>query len=701
MFSTLSTLLPSSLQPSTPIATGEQSAANQYETDDDDDGKSVISEVGAIDTGTGKKKKGKGPHETFIIVRPPPAKSNHPLNLQVQLVPPGGKASVSVSAVTGDSPGSRRTSIDSNASSSEQRPISRSNSISSNYNPSDSTASINSTSTTASTISTRRTIVPLYNLQAHNVMTNVVVDAGTDAKIAKFQRRGLEMIDLGILECVELWPTPNKDNAPRASVDVKRTPASSAVSLSSAGHSHIEPPEINITPIPESTTLSPIPGTPAENEASPAQPKKNLFGKLFSRKEKDKSSPPSSLAPEDRTRSPSPSPGHLRTGSSTGKEESMWRRHSKNLSFSSSPSPATTRHSRPASFIETSPSEFGVASHERSASPSLKSSVSRRNSVDLSHNGPPTVTATAEAQIRPAVLGLQPTLSGVYSPKSRVQLYIWTMRKWIKGSDSSILSSLLSGAFSGRESGFKEGGSNLTAREGDSSDKSGKVELRLEWRKSLKAKKKKKKAGEGEERKARKSIGGDRDDAGDESDPEDSETPWVCTLKIRRAHIPSNTLDNGLSPTPSRLSANPPSVSSATGKAINKRLSIASLEASDLGHGQKEKESRTLRVKVATLSPTPHHPKVVGMLKVPFPLCDVDFSPALPGGVVVRKRLQGQKPEPFVSTDDSSGLPKGFTLTAEEIKDVVSVSGLWLVVREGFGGVGKERRKGDGWKLRG
>lgn len=31
-------------------------------------------------------------------------------------------------------------------------------------------------------------------------------------------------------------------------------------------------------------------------------------------------------------------------------------------------------------------------------------------------------------------------------------------------------------------------------------------------------------------------------DGGDESDPEDSDTPWVCTLKIRRAHLPSGEL---------------------------------------------------------------------------------------------------------------------------------------------------------------
>ena len=41
----------------------------------------------------------------------------------------------------------------------------------------------------------------------------------------------------------------------------------------------------------------------------------------------------------------------------------------------------------------------------------------------------------------------------------------------------------------------------------------------------------------------------------------------------------------------------------------------------------------------------------------------------------------------------------GLTLTAEEIKDIVCSTSLWLVVRENIGGVGKVR-KGDGWKIR-
>jgi hypothetical protein len=38
--------------------------------------------------------------------------------------------------------------------------------------------------------------------------------------------------------------------------------------------------------------------------------------------------------------------------------------------------------------------------------------------------------------------------------------------------------------------------------------------------------------------------------------------------------------------------------------------------------------------------------------------------------------------------------------TAEDIKDVLSSTGLWLAVRESFGGLGRTKRKGDGWHLR-
>jgi hypothetical protein len=140
---------------------------------------------------------------------------------------------------------------------------------------------------------------------------------------------------------------------------------------------------------------------------------------------------------------------------------------------------------------------------------------------------------------------------------------------------------------------------------------------------------------------------GDGEDGedGEESDPEDSETPWTCTLKVRRVGV------------------------SAGGAA-----------------GGPAEEPAMLRVKVGTISQTPHHPKVVAMLKVPYPLPDV----AVEAVAAVRRRR-----------GEGAGVAReGLMLTVEEIKDVVSCTGLWLVVREGLGGVGKVNRKGDGWRIR-
>lgn len=86
--------------------------------------------------------------------------SIHPSNIQVQLVPPNGSPSLSV-LPTGGYEDSLHNSVVTD----------------------ETVVLVASNSTTAST---RPTILPLYNLQAHNVMTNVIVDVGTDPKIAKF-----------------------------------------------------------------------------------------------------------------------------------------------------------------------------------------------------------------------------------------------------------------------------------------------------------------------------------------------------------------------------------------------------------------------------------------------------------------------------------------------------------------------------------
>jgi hypothetical protein len=129
-------------------------------------------------------------------------------------------------------------------------------------------------------------------------------------------------------------------------------------------------------------------------------------------------------------------------------------------------------------------------------------------------------------------------------------------------------------------------------------------------------------------------------------------------------------------------------------------------------------EKDVLKIKVGTLSPTPHHPKVVAMLKVPFPLPDVEVerlsvrrrAPTLVPGQGVNELGEVRQTVPTArdTRSGSSGREtgsqadeyKGIELTAEEIKDIVCSTALWLIVREGTGGVGRISRKGDGWKLR-
>ena len=229
-------------------------------------------------------------------------------------------------------------------------------------------------------------------------------------------------------------------------------------------------------------------------------------------------------------------------------------------------------------------------------------------------------------------------------------------------------------------------------------------------------------------------------DDGEESDPEDSETPWTCTLIV--SSIPVNpaklweleySAGDGLAQVPSRRShmSNPPAEGSArpdTSQGPN---------ASTKPPARPDAPGTLLKLKVGALSPAPHHPKVVAQLKVPYPLPDIEVEKArvrkrviTPSGIarpVSRGRENGGADE----QERGGGRPtsskgrmlggglgglggltgnkarregedmEGTILTAEEIKDILSCTAFWVVVREGFGGVGKVSRKGDGWRIRG
>ncbi|PPQ71328.1 hypothetical protein CVT26_011973 [Gymnopilus dilepis] len=1018
MLSSIANLLPSSLHlnPNQELPRPNVNPDTEDEEDGEENNENEqnqrygYQEAGPQPTKKEKEKEGKMPNETFIFVRPPPSKSNHPLNLQVQLVPPNAKPPSGVVPTSGadaTTPTSAHSTA-STGSTSDGASLARTNSnrsensySRSSYN--NSTSSFSSVASSTVSSNTRRTIIPLYNLQAHNVMTNVIVDAGTDAKIAKFQKRGIELIDLAFLEPVEVWGEKDKDKdarreSMRISVDemgalvtnvskqggllsarsgtflqpggsrpVTPSAASSATSLHS--HSNLRtasPPQMQegdvIPVVPVQQPLAPVP-----------PPKRNIFGKLFNKRNSANVPPPEqseresspfgnfSLQPapiaskllgkrgERAGRgTPTPPPPALEVPSSPAsstsqqatptqphtprpqqddspisptptvapsRDSSKEKAHGRNLSITSaittpfkttlknnknrlsavingerpSPSPSSGGNTLTvpnAQGMEERDEGQNLPKSKRDVSPmrSLISNSRSQLSLDAvmaadaassnghghtngggsQHTGQapstpqqavyPLMVTQAQAreeltnlkqqqlQLRPPVLGIQPSyvsstphqpphpagagaglaspLVAALSPRlgenpdnllqgQRALMYVWLVRKWLKRRPSMIGG--VPNPFG--EQGFlgglagkvgkhhqQESSAHGHGQEGSTSNAGtvaappplpyGGVEVRFEWKR---AKGKDKKGGSGTKRsrRGRQSTGkeasyaasngtgggaesdgeiersgrrertrerGERDrtrerdergdpkerlkseakkakrmstgsfstthsvseegkeetasirerrrresttaggggaDEDEDSDPEDSETPWVCTLKVRKS-VAAAPVGAGLT----SPGAQPAAVA--------------------LLHPQ------VLRVKVGTLSPTPHHPKVVAMLKVPFPLPDVEvermsvvrrkgfpvssprpdsrhgggasgggFNPGNPGDA--RRRAQEQEAE---EEEEEREPYNGLTLTAEEIKDIVCSTGLWLVVREGFGGIGRVSRKGDGWRIR-
>lgn len=617
-----------------------------------------------------KDKREKLVNETFIVVRPPPSKSNHPLNLQVQLVPPQSRHDrphATVQALDHSAPDAADTTADSI----DLRRTPSGQSESSAFSAYTSASSISSFASSSTTSSGRRMIIPLYNLQAHNVMTNVIVDAGTDAKVAKFAKRGLEILGLAVLEPIEVWGAvpllgalPPSGSARTSVDDSKRELGLLPVPRPHSSSSRAVTPEVfaaalspsSHTDIPRKPSFTLTPAILEDTIISNAQPQRGGAKKLFTKMFKKKDTPSRTLplvvpiAPTDLQGLPS----------------------------------ITRLSSR--------------GSHD--IPPSSPQGV---DAPRFNDNLPPTSLSGISSTVTlcPPVLGIQASLYPSISPlKGRPTKYVWVVRKWLKGTDTGLLNGMM-------------GRLGANGR-GDLSEASApQVEVRFEWSRGLKKKKgrgrksrtDRRSPAQGPEsgsvsrrgsavvtsepllarsvhkspsrlcnppsglhassishsqsRSSHHSTSSDGsistgssacsvDNSGDDSEAEDSETPWTCTLMVQRT------------------GHSPPMHSSA------------------------EQQDHTVRLKVATLAPTPHHPKVVGLLKVPFPLPDIEVE-----RLAVHRRVvtaQG-----VIRTASDSG---ELTLTAEEIKDSISSTALWLVVREAFGGVGRERRKGDGWRIR-
>ncbi|GAA6040475.1 hypothetical protein JCM8097_004567 [Rhodosporidiobolus ruineniae] len=178
------------------------------------------------------------PPDLFVLVRPPPSKAAHPLSCQLQLLvpstsrrPPSVVSSAtggarSLEAIAGASV-SRDGSLGAGAELEPSRSgedggatgLSRSPSVSSTRSGRSTRSTRSGTSmsgvslaesdaTGASTTTggggRRRKVTPLLNLTFHSVLPTVITDAGTDQRVAKFLKRGVELTGLAVFDPVEL-----------------------------------------------------------------------------------------------------------------------------------------------------------------------------------------------------------------------------------------------------------------------------------------------------------------------------------------------------------------------------------------------------------------------------------------------------------------------------------------------------------------
>ncbi|TEB30414.1 hypothetical protein FA13DRAFT_1733725 [Coprinellus micaceus] len=700
-----------------------------------------------------KSAESKTMNETFIIVRPPPSKSNHPLNLQVQLVPPQ----------------TPRVNYNKTYASSAETLVS----------------AYDTSSTTSTLVSERekgpRRIVPLYNLHAHNVITNTITDAGTDAKIAKFQKKGIELIDLAVFEPVEVWGE-GSGSGKRQTKDQPMW-----VSVDDTGSVVLRPPNPSSKqdpPAPESSETR----NPSTNRLS--QPQLDDSPPPHQRQVQS----PASLSLKPSTlRTEHNKPPLLAGGSNAAAPQLLkrfsavrrWLSTNKGLSPQGVdqrmgevpevppgesgrvslllPTVKCSSCHRPVPLSElgdhicTAPppvpapliaGEVGKTIQERTAGGVTKVS-SRPDGTDADTVDPTGSTVggsslvedlTSRWQLRPPILGTQARYVSVSRPQTQESMAVNLGLEIIgEGGDvftdgkgpATVKNALLSTGKGNK--GLKAGSifdgasvisgtSSMTLVESAledfaAQDKAsgneraemyiwlavkwfkkrsdpprpkwnlqpnlafgprvgGSFDVRFEW---ARARTKARASGRVGGKDVQAPVAGD-DDGDDEDDgehPEDSETPWVCTLKVRKigdaqSHSSSNTAVGG------RVIHTPLDITGDYG----------TKELSEVSSGEEGEKGTMLRLKVGVLSPTPHHPKVVAMLKVPYPLPDVEVERM----TLVKREGLGR--------GDHSEAHLGLTLSAEEIKDIVCCTGLWLVVRETMGGVGKGVRKGDGWRIR-
>lgn len=633
------------------------------------------------------KKKAVAPPEVLVIVRPPPSKQVNPLNLQIQLVIPQSQTNAATSRSSLDSSrddtsvisaslstGSNgiAPSISSNltALTPTKPSLLRRSSSTHSARSSRSEASSGGMSCSSSTTGASRRVTPLYNLNFHSITATTVTDAGTDDKVAKFGKRGVEIDGFGQLEPHELIRGIND----LVSLQERRR-SSLKDSLALHAQSQKSGSNLNLT-----DAMSEVSRTRSRQNGSPLLPPPRASIDLGAPVQlRPNEEPPTSfdaMSPEAKN----PTEGGLLGG----KFLSKFKR------FSINPASSTTNTSvRNSTFG--SPSRTATAASESSNVASVFSKVTSAAVSKIRESGggtnPMAGLSDEQSEIKSAKesmvsMGAQPNGINIDTPQlivggglrgdyRRTEGYYWTVRKWNRRNAQEDVEE------GEAQSWHKEAGNNpilnsvwkrfnIVNRMGgqEMHPPCRDVPVRFEWTRST------------DHRKS-SAVSSGHGKASTDGNGVKSRLGNMPRSSFSR---PSTDVKNGDALKPPKSTSRPSSVYSNM-SASRRSVDAGSQAGSHIGSVEDGEMSDpedsetvwachlvlgpTTRIPIGSLTPTPHHPKLVGQLTIPFPLPDLSQS--------------------GLGTD-------GAGLTREELKDIISVTCLFVVIREGFGGLVKKKR---------
>ncbi|UZJ53072.1 hypothetical protein CBS101457_002392 [Exobasidium rhododendri] len=620
--------------------------------------------------------------ELLVIVRPPPSKQANPLNLQIQLVIPQvpssaasnsrssldasrDEASLSASPSSGSNGGLNRG--DSLGPSTEIR---RSASMSSSYSVRSEASSGGQSNMSSASSSSGKRVTPLYNLNFHNITATTVTDAGTEDKVAKFGKKGVEIDGFGQLEPHELVIGVNDLStlqARRKSLNTRATlPAPTALSSNSGSDptfpdafsdvSHAKSTEITFPPSRTSDigASRPLEEPPTSFDAMSPEAKNpgegGLGGKLLNKfKRFSISANATAQAKLGSMAAPSVRAGTIDTTTSAGAPTSLLAK------------------------MTTKVREGGIGGGDGVAEESdVKSARGSIGGYTLGH-----------------ALGLDiPQLiagGGLRSDGRRTEGYYWTVRKWNRRlpeedeDDEETLrlrdagsNPILNSVWKRFNIANRMGGQEIHPPCKD-------VPVRFEWTRNT-----------GVIARRKSSVVS----ANVRSTTDQAQKSKSKRLSVSRTTRPSidqktSPSENGEGGEVERGSLKLPKAGRNGGRPSSmysnvsprQSLDVTSQSGSHAGSGDNGGEDSdpedseitwschlvlgpATRIPIGSLTPTPHHPKLIGQLTVPFPLPDLS----------------------------QSGLgADGAGLTREELKDIISVTCLFVIIREGFGGLMKKK----------